>query len=94
MTDIIAMRMGDREIHWNVSPDMTALLAQNFVQAFGPAEEGHGFDPALPLDPEPWVVNSFDLGQMRFAQQDEYAGYCHNFEPREGYSQNRKDYPR
>jgi hypothetical protein len=46
-----------------------------------------------PLDPEPWTVHSADDGVFRFASEQEcWAGYRANFEPREGYEQDRENY--
>lgn len=46
----------------------------------------------LPLDPEPWVIKSIELGDFRVSSDNPYLGYRHNFEPREGYSQDRTLY--
>jgi len=46
----------------------------------------------LPLDPTPWVIKSFDLGHFRVSSDNPYLGYRHNFEPREGFSQDRSRY--
>lgn len=47
---------------------------------------------ADPLDPEPWVVHSFDPGDVRVSHEHPLLGYRHNFEPREGFSQDRSRY--
>ena len=45
-----------------------------------------------PLDPEPWVIRSFDAGEFRVSSDNPYTGYRHNFEPREGFDQDRSHY--
>ena len=57
-------------------------------------------DSSLPLDPEPWVVHSLDsrvssdrpILDSRVSSDRPILGYRHNFEPREGYSQDRSRY--
>lgn len=49
-------------------------------------------DLELPLDPEPWVVHSFSLGDVRVSSDAPLLGYRHNFEPREGFNQDRCRY--
>lgn len=49
-------------------------------------------DAHLPLDPEPWVVHSISSGDFRVSSDNPYHGYRHNFEPREGFSQDRSRY--
>jgi hypothetical protein len=65
------------------------------VQKRGHGGIGHlvGDEP-LPKDPEPWVVHSIDSGDVRFREaKDCWAGCRANFEPREGFSARREDYP-
>jgi hypothetical protein len=36
----IALTIGERVVHWDVDPQMMAMLAQMLVANLGPAEEG------------------------------------------------------
>ena len=49
-------------------------------------------DSSLPLDPEPWVIHSLDMGDIRVPSDRPVLGYRHNFEPREGYNTDRSRY--
>lgn len=40
MSDKVSLTLGGREVHWNITPDQSAYLAQALVQTLGPAEEG------------------------------------------------------
>jgi hypothetical protein len=85
--------------------DMTSNALTFYLDVFGAVRDSDthrkigdwDFEEActtLPLDDRPWVVHSFDYGPTRFAsEQDCWLGYRACFEPRDGFSQNREDYP-
>lgn len=79
--------------HKKAFPDLHPLLDFRYGVADALWQAGLRFrDPDLPLDPEPWVVRSMDSGDHRVSSDSPILGYRHNFEPREGYNQDRARY--
>ena len=81
--------------HRKAFPDLHPVLDLRYGVADALWEAGYrkgDADSRLPLDPEPWVVHSFSLGDVRVSSDNPLYGYRHNSEPREGFSQDRTRY--